>query len=426
MSYQEIRVLFDTGATRVPIGILAEVNHRILFEYEASWISKGVELAPFHLPVTKRSFTFDRNRLPCGLPGLFADSLPDGWGTLIMDRYFRRQGIARNDITLLDRLAYLGNDAMGTLCYEPSLKSGEILQEAVRIGVAAREALQLYEGKITDAGHLLAKIGGSPGGARPKALIGIPAVGDSFVSGNGALPEGYTHWMVKFSGEGRGGVNDYGKYEGTLEYICLQMAKAAGITVPEFRLIDDGVKVRHLAVRRFDRPSSNSRRHVATACGLLHADYRLPSLDYAELLRVAWTLTRDAHQVQEQYRRAVFNLLSGNRDDHAKNHGYLMEEGGQWRLSPVYDVTFSTGPGGEHWTSYLGRGSCPGISTLLQLAEQASIKEHQARNIIEQVQSAMTLFPSMAKELGVPLQLRRTILEHFQQLQVGVNRLTVN
>ncbi len=420
MSFQEIRVLFDTGATKVPVGILAVADRRMLFEYEASWVSGGLELAPFHLPVTKRSFTFEQSRLPCGLPGLFADSLPDGWGTLIMDRYFQRQGVARNDITLIDRLAYLGDDAMGALCYEPSLKSEKILQEAVRIGVAAREALQLYEGKIIDAGRLLAKIGGSPGGARPKALIGIPAEGDGFVSGNGPLPEGYTHWMVKFSGEGRGGANDYGKYEGTLEYVCLQMAKAAGITVPEFRLIDDGTKVRHLAVRRFDRPSSTSRRHVATACGLLHADYRLPSLDYAELLRVAWALTRDSNQVQEQFRRAMFNLLSGNRDDHAKNHGYLMDESGRWRLSPVYDVTFSSGPGGEHWTSYLGEGSRPGATTLLQLAEQASIKANQARTIIEQVQSAMMLFPSLAKELGVPIKLRRTVAERLLQTQSEV------
>ena len=417
MSFQEIRVLFDKGGTKAPVGVLAVANHRILFEYEATWVSGGVELAPFHLPVTKRSFTFEVNRLPGGLPGLFADSLPEGWGTLIMDRYFQRQGVARNDITLIDRLAYLGDDAMGALCYEPSLKSGEIPQEAVRIGVAAREALQLYEGKISDAGRLLAKIGGSPGGARPKALIGIPTEGDGFVSGNGPLPEGYTHWMVKFSGEGRGGVNDYGKYEGVLEHICLQMAKAAGITVPEFRLIDDGAGARHLAVRRFDRPTPTSRRHVATACGLLHADYRLPSLDYAELLRVAWALTRDSNQVQEQYRRALFNLLSGNRDDHAKNHGYLMEESGRWRLSPVYDVTFSSGPGGEHWTSYLGEGSCPGTTTLLQLAEQASIKANQARAILEQVQSAITLFPSLAKELGVPLKLRRAVAERLLQIQ---------
>ena len=421
MSFQEIQVLLDTGLNKVPVGVLAAADQRLLFEYEASWITRSLELAPFYLPVAKRAFVFERSQLPSGLPGLCADSLPDGWGTLIMDRYFLRQGVARQDISLIDRLAYLGDDAMGALCYQPALRSGESLLEAVRIGVAAREALHLFEGKVADAGRLLARIGGSPGGARPKALIGIPADGDSFVSGNGPLPAGYTHWMVKFSGEGKGGANDYGRYEGALEHICLQLARAAGITVPEFKLIDDGAGVRHLAGRRFDRPTHATRRHVATTSGLLHADYRLPSLDYAELLRLAWALTRDSTQVVEQYRRAIFNLFAGNRDDHAKNHGYLMDESGRWQLSPVYDVTFSSGPGGEHWTSFLGVGTSPGTAILLQLAEQASIKAGEARTIIEQVQAAMTLFPSLAQELGIPPLLSRSVAEQLKLIRIDVS-----
>ena len=420
MSFQEIRVLFDNGLSKEPVGVLAAADRRVLFEYDASWISGGLELAPFHLPVAQRTFVFERSQLPSGLPGLCADSLPDGWGTLIMDRYFLRQGIARQDISLIDRLAYLGDDAMGALCYQPSLRTGETLREAVGIGAAAREALQLFEGKIADAGRLLARIGGSPGGARPKALIGIPADGDSFVSGDGPLPAGYTHWLVKFSAARKGGVNDFGRHEGALEKVCLRMAAAAGITVPEFRLIDDGTGVRHIAVRRFDRPSPVARRHVATASGLLHADYRVPSLDYAELLRVAWALTRDSTQVLEQYRRAVFNLFAGNRDDHAKNHGYLMDESGRWRLSPVYDVTFSGGPGGEHWTSYLGKGTSPGTATLLKLAEQASIKSGEALAVMDQVQSAMALFPSFAVELGIPSNLRRSLAERFDKIRSAV------
>jgi serine/threonine-protein kinase HipA len=141
----------------------------------------------------------------------------------------------------------------------------------------------------------------------------------------------------------------------------------------------------------------------------------LPSLDYAELLKVAWVLTRDSTQVLEQFRRAVFNLFAGNHDDHARNHGYLMAPDGTWRLSPVYDVTFSGGPGGEHWTSYLGEGGHPGIPVLMRLAEQASLNAAEARAIITQVQSAMTQFPSLAVELGIPLKLRNVVMQRLKE-----------
>jgi serine/threonine-protein kinase HipA len=332
-----------------------------------------------------------------------------------MDRYFLRQGKPRLAITPIDRLAYLGDEAMGALCYQPSLRSREELIEAVQIGTAAREALRLFEGKISDAGRLLARIGGSPGGARPKALIGIAGDTTHFVAGNGPLPDGFTHWLVKFSAPRRSETSEYGRHEGVLEYVCLQLAKVSGITVPEFQLIDDGTGVRHIAVRRFDRPAATTRRHIVTAGGLLHADHRLPSLDYAELLKVAWVLTRDSTQVLEQYRRAVFNLFVGNHDDHARNHGYLMAADGTWRLSPVYDVTFSGGPGGEHWTSYLGEGGHPGIPVLMRLAEQASLNAAEARAVIEQVQSAMTRFPSLAVELGIPLKLRNVVMQRLKE-----------
>jgi len=148
----------------------------------------------------------------------------------------------------------------------------------------------------------------------------------------------------------------------------------------------------------------------------LHANHRLPSLDYADLLKLAWALTQDATQVLEQYRRAVFNLFVGNLDDHAKNHGYLMDGNGRWHLSPVYDVTFSGEPDGEHWTSYCGEGSRPGRTTLLRLAEAASIRKSDAVAVIEQVQSAVAMFDALARETGLPLKLRRQIGMRLNQV----------
>ena len=269
------------------------------------------------------------------------------------------------------------------------------LTEAVSVGEMARESYELFEGRIEDAGRLLAQIGGSPGGARPKALIGISDSNCTFVSGTGRLPAGFSHWLVKFSG-------DDNKYDGVLEYIYNQMAKSAGILVPEHMLITDDKGIRHFAARRFDRLANNKRRHCATACGLLHAIHTAPTLDYEDLMKLAWILTKSAAQVEEQFRRAAFNMFALNRDDHSKNHGYVMSDEGVWQLSPAYDLTFSTGPGGEHWSSYSGEGQKPCTTDLLKVAQCGSIKEMDALSIIGQVTSSVATFNKLAEENCVP------------------------
>lgn len=412
--FQEIEVLFSNGMSETLVGILAIADRKVLFEYDPSWQKQGIELSPRHLPTTQTAFQFESTKLVNYLPGLCADSLPDGWGLLIMDRFFLKKGIRRQDISPIDRLAYLGSNAMGALCYRPALNKEDQLLEAVSIGTTASEALSLYEGDIEDASSLLAKIGGSPGGARPKALIGISGSGTTFVSGIGQLPEGYSHWLIKFSGAKPTHLRALGSYEGIIEYIYLKMAKAAGINVPEFRLITDEAGLQHIAVRRFDRPTQTSRTHIATAAGLLHADPGTPSLDYSDLIKWAWVVTKDHTNVEEQFRRAVFNYYAVNRDDHAKNHGYLMTPAGSWKLSPAYDLTYSSGPGGEHWTSYLGEGADVPNSTLLSLAQIGSLNRKTATDIIEKVRTAVDHFPALCKEVGIPSHYSSPIIKEMQ------------
>lgn len=340
-------------------------------------------------------------------------------GMLIMDRFFLKNGIKRQDISPIDRLAYLGNNAMGALCYRPSLNKDDQGTEAVSIGETAREALDLYEGNIEDASSLLAKIGGSPGGARPKALIGISDCGTKFISGLNELPVGFTHWLVKFSGSKPTHLRELGPYEGGIEYIYLKMAELAGITVPGYRLITDGSGLQHIAVRRFDRPARTGRMHIATAAGLLHADPGAPSLDYSDLLKWAWVLTKDNNNVEEQFRRAVFNYYATNRDDHAKNHGYLMDSNGGWQLSPAYDLTYSFGPRGEHWTSYLGEGKNVTGSTLLKLAQIGSINEKTAVGIIDKVRAAVDQFQTLCKEFSVPAKYSNPIVTEMQARSIA-------
>lgn len=412
--FQEIEVIFSNGISETLVGILAVVDRKVLFEYDLSWQKQGIELSPRHLPTTQTAFQFESTKLVNSLPGLCADSLPDGWGLLIMDRFFLKKGIRRQDISPIDRLGYLGSNAMGALCYRPALNKEDQLLEAVSIGTTASEALDLYEGSLEDASSLLAKIGGSPGGARPKALIGISDCGKTFISGIGQLPEGFSHWLVKFSGAKATHLRELGPYEGIIEYIYLKMAKEAGITVPEHRLITDEARLQHIAVRRFDRPTRTSRSHIATAAGLLHADPGTPSLDYCDLIKWAWVLTKDNSNVEEQFRRAAFNYYAVNRDDHAKNHGYLMHQDGSWGLSPAYDLTYSSGPGGEHWTSYLGDGSNVTNSTLLNLAQIGSISQKTATGIIEKVRTAVDQFPALCKEVGVPTQYSSPIIKEMK------------
>lgn len=414
--FQELQVILDTGARREVVGTVAIGEGRTYFEYEAAWQRRGIELAPFKLPVRQGTFQFSTASLLNGLPGLCADSLPDGWGMLIMDRFFLRKGVRRSEISPLDRLAYLGDDAMGALCYHPADDSGDRTVEAVDIGHAAREAYELYEGRIEQASSLLAKIGGSPGGARPKALVGISDCGTRFVSGIDSLPDGYSHWLVKFTAPKAGSDRPFGIHEGVLEYLYLQAASDAGITVPEFRLITDEVGLRHIAVRRFDRPGGNRRIHMATAYGLLHASHQMPSLDYDQLLTLAWSLARDIGQVREQFRRAAFNLFALNRDDHSKNHGYLMDDSGAWRLSPAYDLTYSEGPGGEHWTAYQGEGRNPSVAQLRGLASAASIEERHCEDDIRQVRAALERLPQEFKKWKIPRKHAQSILDRLQEV----------
>ena len=395
MGYREIAVTYDNGQSISLVGLLATSGSTTIFEYDDAWIKRNIELSPFELPTGKRIHQLDLHRMVASTFGLFADSLPDGWGTLIMDRWFTKHGINKKDITPIDRLAFLGSHAMGALCYHPPLREeNKVVTEAVSVGEMAREAYQLFHGRIEDAGRLLAQIGGSPGGARPKALIGISVDGSTFVSGTELLPEGFRHWLVKFSGAGN-------LHDGVLEFTYNQMAENAGISVPDRMLITDDNGVQHIATRRFDRPN-NRRCHIATACGLLHADHMAPTLDYEELMKVAWRLTNSAEQAEEQFRRASFNMFAINRDDHSKNHGYILSEDGRWQLSPAYDLTFSTGPGGGHWTSYKGEGKEPRIANLLAIARAASIHEKTALAIIDQVKTAVVSFKRLAKENGVP------------------------
>lgn len=389
---KEIRVSLAFGTTPITVGRLAVREHKIYFEYERDLIDKNLEISPISLPLSPGLQTFDKTLFE-GLPGVFNDSLPDGWGRLLFDRFARSQGILPTEITPLDRLAHIGAHGLGALVYEPDF-SMEVQSETISLDKLALEAQDILNGESSDVLEELIALNGSSAGARPKALIGVNTQHDHIIHGARTLPESFEPWLVKFSN------TQDGFDAGAIEYIYALLAKESGIDIPSIHLFPSKIGSGHFAIKRFDRNGSK-RYHMHTACGLLNSDFRTPSLDYEDLLTLTGVLTRDIREVEKMFKLAVFNVLSHNRDDHSKNFSFLMNEEGQWSFSPAYDLTFSSGPAGEQSTTVLGEGKKLGIPHLFKLAQVANIKQSIAKEIINKTQHSLSLWPELAKKYGV-------------------------
>ena len=391
-SVNQIKVSLDFGSKRTAVGRLAIRERKIYFEYERSFIQLGLEISPIRLPLQSGLMSFEHSLFE-GLPGIFNDSLPDGWGRLLFDRFARTQGILPADITPLDRLAYVGADGLGALVYEPEFTLAE-QHKTISLDELAAEAQVVLNGSSSDVLKELILLNGSSAGARPKALIGVNEQRDNIVYGAGTLADNYQPWMVKFSNT-QDGID-----AGAIEYVYALLAKKSGINMPEVYLFPAAKGAGYFAIKRFDRHGIK-RYHVQTACALLHSDFRTPALDYEDLLTLTAMLTRDVREVEKMFRLAAFNVLAHNRDDHSKNFSFLMDEGGQWQLSPAYDLTFSSGPGGEQSTTVMGEGRKPSVEHLIKLAQEASIKKTKAESIIQQIQTSLKDWAELAKKYGV-------------------------
>ncbi len=389
--------------TLTPVGEMLRSNTgRIYFQFDPSILNARISPSPFKLkqlaepqtPLSKDLGVFD------GLFGAFADSLPDGWGLLLMSRAMRMAGVDFAETTPLDRLSFIGSRGMGALVYEPPQFLGEQLASDVDLSALAKEADLVLEGKTADILAELTAIGGSPGGARPKVLVGLSNEhaengAERILVGLGELPANFNHWIVKFRGR------DESPEATILEYIYAQTAQRVGIKMSECRLIEDRLGQPWFATKRFDRGWNNARIHMHSAAGLLHADFRLPSLDYADLLKLTKALTRRDDDLMAMYRLAAFNVVFRNRDDHAKNFAFTMNATGEWRLAPAYDLNFAAGPGGEHSTAILGEGRNPSLVHLQRLAEEQNIVPAAANLVLQEVESGRLYMRDLLKQYGV-------------------------
>jgi serine/threonine-protein kinase HipA len=377
------------------VGQLATHSRRIYFEYEPSFLTRGLDLSPFHLPL--KVGVQEQNRdLFEGLFGLFHDSLPDGWGRLLLDREMERQGVSRVLVTPLHRLACVGHRGMGALSYEPELRVEDREDAPIDLDRISKSATRLLAGNADDVFAELLSLGGSSGGARPKVLIGWRESDDHLVHGADALAPDHVPYIVKFRAQ-----NDP-KDIGRIELAYREMAIAAGLEVSPSRLFAGARGAAYFGTRRFDRTDTGGRVHVHSLGGILHASHHAPgSLSYEDLLRATHHLTRDHREVLRAFRLVTFNVFAHNRDDHVKNFAFMMRSDRTYRLTPAYDLTFSEGPGGEHWMSIAGEGRHPTREHLQTLAKRASIQDKVAGAIIDEVRGAVSDWKLYARAAGV-------------------------
>lgn len=356
---EELRVRYHG----VVVGTLSMTPDEKLcaFEYDKSWLAEGFSVSPLELPL--RSGLFIANPLPLyGNFGVFEDSLPDGYGRYLLHKALLKEGIDDRRLSALDRLSIVGNNGMGALTYEPETAVGQET-EVIDFDLLQEKALEvLREQQDTDAGLLLYNSGNS-GGCRPKAV---------FADDDG-------HWLVKFR-------HTYDPQDmGRQEFHYNEIARRCGIDVPDCRLMNG----KYFATRRFDINADGERVHVSTAGGLLCLSLSNPVLDYSNLLALTGYLTQDAKQVEEMYRRMVFNYLTNNKDDHCKNFSFLVRKApsGKWRwlLAPAYDLTLCTeGYNGQHATSVNGTGH-PTLQDFIAVGTKTKLHERRCREIIDEV-----------------------------------------
>ena len=362
-----LQVLFDNRV----VGTLAlAANHKVVFQYDDSWLEQGFSISPFSLPLENQVFVPTKDYFD-GLFGVFADSLPDHWGRLLLKRLLLAHEQNPDKLTVIDRLAIVGKSGMGALTYYPEQSFSEE-NDNTDLDELAFQCQKILHTEYSDKLDELYRLGGTSGGARPKIMT---TINDE-------------DWIIKFS------AHVDGENAGKMEYDYSCCARKCGITMSETKLFPSEVCEGYFGIKRFDRISDISgtkRVHMLTAAALLELDFEQPSLDYHSLMKLTKIITRDnKDDVENMFRRMCFNVFAHNRDDHSKNFTYLYDESADsWRLSPAYDLTYSNTYYGEHTTTVDGNGRNPEKKELLAVGTMAGIKKELCMDIITEIKSCV-------------------------------------
>ena len=373
------------------LGELIQAENKIYFKYFKEFIDTGIEISPFKMALSEKILSAKLHPFD-GLFGVFNDSLPDGWGRLLLDRKLSSEGISLHQIGPLDRLAYVGSKGVGALIYRPMAETVLLKESVLELDVLANDMNQVLKGTSTVVLDKLFQLGGSSGGARPKLFAGYNSYTDQLIPGTTDLPEGYEHWIIKFP-------SSSDPFDiANIEYAYYKMALDAGIEMNESRLFKGLSGREYFGTKRFDRVN-NQQLHMHSASGLLHDNFRLSNLDYGHLMDCAFQLENHIEAYTKILRLAAFNVYGHNRDDHSKNFSFLMDSGGLWKLAPAYDLTFSSSSYGMHSTMVAGESKMPGRKHLLELAQNFSVKN--PNKIIDRVQDVLLSWKKYAIECGV-------------------------
>lgn len=418
MTYRPVPAIeVDAWGTRVGALALDPGTGWYAFQYDPAWIASGIELAPLHMPLRREPFEFPGLSIDTyrRLPPAISDALPDRFGNALIDRWMATEGIAADEFTVLDRLAYVADRAMGALEFRPPIETRAAAPSAVQMAdlvLAARRTFDGSGGAPVDAGALeqLILVGSSAGGARPKALVAFNPETFQIRSAWRDLEPGFEHWMFKLDGVDNAALDghavDLGSTApyGRIEYAYSRMAVAAGIDMADCRLLDEGPR-RHFATRRFDRGPDGEKVHMISLCGLAHLDYNLIGAHaYDQYLLTIRRLDLGLDALAEGFRRMVFNVAAANHDDHTRNFSFLRRHGGPWELAPAYDLTFAWDRDNrwlrQHLMDVNGRTAGISVADLHAVGERHDVPGY--RRIVRDVVDAVAEWPAHGAAAGVP------------------------
>lgn len=392
---EQVDIYYDGWGERWLWGTLVSTTAitgrpQIVFEYSDEATRRGLELSSYTLPLAgarlRRGFASHQ----LGLPGPVYDSLPDGWGMLLMDRLFRRRGLNTARIGPLERLAFIGNNAMGAMSFEPVAPEGQQPQAHIPLELLATEVQEVLKGEGGEFLQTLLLVGGSPQGARPKALVYRDPQTGAFTTT--AKPD-LEAWLIKFPAK------EEHPEVCAIEMVYAECLRRCGIQTPDTQHFNLPNGLAAFASKRFDR-MDGQRVPMQSLAAFTGADYRSPgALDYVNFLRATQMCTNDVREKAIAFERAVFNVAFNNRDDHPKNFAYVMSPSGAWQLAPAYDVTFCEGPGGYHQMDVMGEALEIDRDALLSLAEEAEVSAQTAGGIIDRICHVASQFAAFARNM---------------------------
>jgi serine/threonine-protein kinase HipA len=391
MKTTKLNVFIKFSKEEELVGQLVLDGRDILFKYSEDYLKIGYNLSPLKLKFDNSIQTAPTNPFD-GLFGVFADSLPDAWGKLLMKRQLSNLGIAIETLNSLDYLALSRANRFGALVYKPSVSKDDVINTEIDLDILNKDVKEVLKGESSEIIDELFKHGGSPGGARPKIYVGYNKKEDSLINGSEVLPKDYAHWIVKFAASID--LNDIANIEMAYYYMALD----AGIIMNESKLFTGKNDKKYFGTKRFDR-IGNDKLHMISAAGLLHDDYEHSQLDYGTLMYEAQRLTGSAETQEKILRLAAFNVFAHNRDDHSKNFAFIISQKGEWEFAPAYDLTFSSSSQGQHSTTCARNGINPGTKELLELANDFSIKK--GKEIIQEVKESVSKWNYFADKAEV-------------------------